>query len=219
MEVPENIIDKIKKLLALAEDKRNCSEAEVESAALKAQELIAKYNVSIASFNSDEEEKEEITYSQLLVESHRKWRFALSTVVSENFRCECFWTGNSYVSFFGHKTDAAAAKEVYKFLFNMGNKLGKREVRRMSDERGITEDVYNTFVAGFIIGLRQKFNEQCIALAIIESEEVKEEYKKFSKDFKKGSDKSFNYRKGLNNTLQNGINAGRSAMSKREISA
>ena len=41
------IVEKIKGLLALGDKSRNTEEAEAEAALLKAQELMAKYNISV----------------------------------------------------------------------------------------------------------------------------------------------------------------------------
>ena len=78
----ENIIAKIEKLLALAE--KNPNEHEAMSAALKAQELIAKYNIDIATLGTSEEKPEISTTSHTIPETYhfnRKWRYELANII------------------------------------------------------------------------------------------------------------------------------------------
>ena len=66
----DNIIEKINKLLALAE--KNPEQNEAISAAAKAQELIAKYNIEIEKLGKPEEE--EIAISKYSNGKGYKWR-------------------------------------------------------------------------------------------------------------------------------------------------
>jgi len=216
MESQEKVIETIKKLLALADDKRNCSKAEAEAAALKAQELMAKYDIELS--DTEKEECTRITISRDLVDNNRNWRFSLSSVVAENFRCKCFWTGNHYVSFFGKRVDVTAAKEVYLFLIKIGDRLAKEEVRSISNKYGITESVYDTFCVGFISGLKIRFAEQCRALAIVMDKKVLNAYEDYSKDF--GTfNKPTKHNNNLGEVYQDGVKAGKEALSGRELNA
>ena len=53
----EEVIRKVQKLLALADQSRNPSEAEAIAASMQAQKLLAKYNLEIADITGEEKKK------------------------------------------------------------------------------------------------------------------------------------------------------------------
>jgi len=177
------IIEKVKKLFALANN--NPSEEEAILAALKAQELMAKHNIT----NSDIEDEltkgdEKIFTAQYETGAGLKWKFPLATVIAKNFRCKTFSYGARTIAFYGHETDAKIAKEVFEFLFTTGHKLANKEVYRKTKEYGTATGVYNSFCQGFIAGIQQELEKQCVALMIITPQKVEDEYKEFIKGAK-----------------------------------
>lgn len=91
MESREKILEKIEKLLALAGN--NPSENEAISAALKAQELMAKYNIELADLEG-KSLKQNIVEETYMPKANchyvRKWRYTLSQIIAKNF---CFEIG------------------------------------------------------------------------------------------------------------------------------
>ena len=81
----ETIIDKVKKLFALAGN--NPSESEATLAALKAQELLAKNNISMEEIFDDE--PEEIVHD-IVWANNRQWRARLANIIAPNFKCRYF---------------------------------------------------------------------------------------------------------------------------------
>lgn len=181
MQNEEKIIQTIRKLLELS--KNNPSEEEAKSAALKAQELLAKYRINmkeVESIDTDDIENIEEVHVELAA---KKWKYTLANIVADNFRCKHYFIGKSTLVFYGYKTDAEVASETFKYLFNVGNRLAGREVDRVFKETGTSENVYNSFVMGFCAGIKEALGEQCRALMIVTPEEVKQSFLEMSKDF------------------------------------
>lgn len=223
----ERIIEKIRKCLALASN--NPSEEEAKAAALQAQKLLAKYNISMTDVEELEQEVEEIVevatwFSDIVKGVARAWKYDLAYIVASNFRCKHFFYGKSAVVFYGHKTDAEAASEVYKYLFGMGDKLANRvtyRVLRQYHKRGESAQVsgiYNSWVKGFLSGLREGFDKQCTALMIVVPEDVKAAYTEKSKSFRHMNigmrDTGYN-----SEAYKDGFATGKSAMAQRSLEA
>lgn len=184
-EKKEKMIDKIKKILKLAQD--NPSMEEGLSAALQAQKLMAKYNIHEDEVTL-EEIRDEITsiFSQQKHDSQlHSWRKGLASVVAKNFRCKCYLQ-NGDVVFRGYKEDAQIALEVYLSLYAIGDHLGSKAYMEQLNSTGSGKGAYNSFTAGFLSGVEEGLNVQCTALMIITPKEVEEEFAEFSTEFKKG---------------------------------
>lgn len=182
------MIDKIKKMLALAEN--NPSMEEGLSAALQAQRLMVKYNI-----HEDEVTLEEIKDTDAIgsVFSHQKhnsqlhsWRKVLASIIARNFRCKCYLRGLDVV-FRGYKHDAEIALSVYMSLYTIGNSLGSKAYTYQLQTTGSGKGAYNSFVTGFLKGVDEGFSTQCTALMVIVPKEVEEEFVEFSSGFKKAS--------------------------------
>ena len=217
MQNEEKIIQTIRKLLELS--KNNPSEEEAKSAALKAQELLAKYHIDMK-----EVESIDIDAVESIDEVHvdlpaKRWKYRLAKIVANNFRCKHFYIGRGTLVFYGHKTDAYVASETFKYLFNVGNRLAGREVDRVFAKTGTSNNVYNSFVAGFCTGLEEALGEQCQALMIIMPEDVKTSFAEMSKDWKPMSGGAL--RIGCNShcrdAYESGKTEGRHAARSRQI--
>lgn len=213
----EKIIQTIRKVLELS--KNNPSEEEAKAAALKAQELLAKYHIDMKEVEDlDVDTIESIEEVRVNLPA-KKWKYKLATIVSTNFRCKHFYMGKSILVFYGHKTDAEAAAETYKYLFDVGNRLAGREVDRVFGETGTSVNVYNSFVAGFCAGIEEALNKQCQALMIITPEDVKTSFNEMSANWKLMSCGSL--RIGGNShcreAYENGKTEGRHAVGARQI--
>ena len=178
----EKIIQTIKKVLELS--RNNPSEEEAKAAALKAQELLAKYHIDIAEVEDiDTANAEEIVEISVDVPA-KKWKYKLAHIVADNFRCKHFYYGKSVVVFYGHKTDAEVAAETFKYLFDMGNRCAGRVVDKVFAQTGTSAGVYNSFVAGFCDGVSDALGKQCTALMLVIPKDVNEAYEEMSKGFR-----------------------------------
>lgn len=217
MQNEEKIIQTIRKILELS--KNNPSEEEAKSAALKAQELLAKYHLDmkeVESIDVDTVENIEEVYVSL---QSKKWKYRLANIVANNFRCKHFYIGKSTLVFYGHKTDADIAAETFKYLFDIGNRLAGREVDKVFAETGTSTNVYNSFVAGFCAGIEEALGEQCLALMIVTPEDVKTSFEEKTKNF--GTMKCGAMKIGVNmhcrDAYENGRTEGRHAVHSKQI--
>ena len=179
----EKMIEKIKKMMALAEN--NPSEEEALSAALQAHKLMMKYNIHESEVTL-EEVKEDIV-SIFSEQNHNsslhKWRKQLGAIVARAFRCKCYISGKDVV-FRGYKDDAQLALDVYLMLYTVGDRLGSKAYTEQLAETGSGKGAYNSFVVGFLYGVRDAFDEQCTALMVITPKEVEEDWESFSAHMK-----------------------------------
>lgn len=186
MESREKILEKIEKLLALAGN--NPSENEAISAALKAQELMAKYNIELADLEGKSLEQNivEETYTPK-ANCHyvRKWRYTLSQIIAKNFCCKTYSINRDAIAFYGYEKDAKIAVEVFKFLFETGNKLANRYYLKCKKEGRDTKGVLNTYLVGFCDGIKEVLDKQCTALMIVVPKEIEEAYTEHSKNFRR----------------------------------
>lgn len=186
MEKREKILKKIENLLALAGN--NPSENEAIAAALKAQELMAKYNIELADIEG-EKPKNNITEETYTPKANchyvRKWRYTLAQIIAKNFCCKTYCIGRDTIVFYGYEKDAKIAVEVFKFLFETGNKLANRYYLKCKKEGKNTKGVLNTYLVGFCDGIKEVLDKQCTALMIVVPKEVEEAYAERSKGFKR----------------------------------
>lgn len=177
----EKILEKIKKLFELAGN--NPSEEEAKSAALKAQELMMEYDISMAEVDGVDISKNEPIGEVEVDTPAKKWKYTLARIVADNFRVKHYWHGKEQVRFFGHQTDVMIAGETYRYLFDIGNSLANRLYREAKAAGRATENIYNSCVMGFCSGIQQALGEQSVALMVVLPEDVKTEYQDFSKGF------------------------------------
>lgn len=180
----EKIMNKIKNLLDLANN--NPNENEAIAAALKAQELMAKYNIELDQLDNKAETREiiETIYRETGKHDMKKWKYGLAAIIAKNFRCKNYFLGRSDVVFYGYKEDAQIALQVFTYLYEIGNKFAFRkyyEVKKMGLE---TKGVMNTYLIGFRDGVKSVLEKQCTALMIVTPKEVTDQFSAKSANFK-----------------------------------
>lgn len=171
-----NIVKKIQKLLALADSKRNDSESEAQAALLKAQQLMAQYGVEMSEVDVDSKDPVSYSLETCQHKGNKGFRCQLAVIIARNFRCKTILMGNKQVAFFGHSDDAKIAKSAFEYAYHFAKKNGDKcvgEARRNCEE---TKNVFNSYVQGFLSGLRQKLDAQCQALVLVVPEDVKTEF-------------------------------------------
>ena len=169
----DDALDLIQKLFNLGDKERNDSDQEAELAILKAQRLMAKYDISI----EEVKEEKEPEYAHEMCE--HKWnygyRIPLAQVLAKNFRCELYERGKSIV-FMGRKVDAAICRQTFEFAYKYIMKRGNQEYNRRYEMGYTTRGVFNSYAKGFIIGLKKSLDEQSVALAIVTPPDVTEKF-------------------------------------------
>lgn len=178
--IKDDILRKIKDLLALGDSARNNSEEEAKAAMLMAQKLMAKYDISAEEVEGEEQEQ----YSHEMCE--HKWDYAyrvpLANVLAKNFRCMVYFRGKSVV-FMGHPSDAKICKATFEFAYKFIQKKGNQVYNKRYAAGYPTKGVFNSYAHGFIVGLQQAFDVQCQALAIVTPPDVIDEFANLSKNW------------------------------------
>lgn len=170
---PENIKDKIKKLLALSED--NPSEAESYSALQKAQELMAKYKLSELDIKGEEKEIKCIrrrTNFSYGTRSSDHYINELATLLADNFCCVNYvstprGSRTHYVCFMGMEEDVSICEEAMatanRAIIRGYNKVYK-EVCKEYDMDYLSARYFNPlktgYIDGYLDGLRKALADQ-----------------------------------------------------------
>lgn len=213
----EKIIQTIRKVLELS--KNNPSEEEAKAAALKAQELLAKYHIDMKAVESIDIDNIDSIEEVKVHLAAKKWKYKLAHIVADNFRCKHYYIGKGTLVFYGYKTDADVAAETFKYLFNIGNRLAGRAVDKVFGETGTSANVYNSFVSGFCAGIQEALGEQCKALMLVTPEDVKTSFAEMSKNFvtMRGGAMRIGVNAHCKEAYDNGKTEGRHAVRSRQI--
>lgn len=213
----EDIIERVKKLLALAEDE-GATEAEATAAALMAQRLIAQNDVEQWELHAAAEEPIEACKS---APARSRWRWHLARVVAPAFRCR-YYNNRRYnyqkrendqrIVFYGYRTDAKAAAITFDFLYKIGCRLAKRA------SRGKAHGTYNAYVLGYVEGIRGELEKQTEALMIVVPPKVKEGFEVYTANFKDVSTKlSYGGGHDAKEAYDRGVAEGRDAVRSRRM--
>lgn len=180
----EKTMEKIKNLLDLANN--NPNENEAVAAALKAQELMAKYNIELEQLDEKEENREIVTEIYRASNKHemKKWKFALADVIAKNFRCKCYSIWKKDIAFYGYAEDAKIALQVFTFLYETGNRFAVRYYNQCKKNGEETRGVMNTYLIGFKNGVAEVLEKQCTALMIVTPKEVTDAFEEMSSGWK-----------------------------------
>lgn len=189
----ENIIIKIKKLLALG---KSTNENEAHNAILKAQSLMAKNKIT-------ELDVESYTNTNIKIEDFKtkekfrgnSWKSNLAGVIADNFSCFLYFnTGNRKVHtvcFYGKEDDVIICNIMFDYALKCINSEGDKLVKKMKQDRRRKhfDGMKNDYALGFISGLREKFSEQKRknsdwALVLQKDQLVIDSFNDFTKGFK-----------------------------------
>lgn len=211
-----DIIETIKNLLAMANHK-NSNENEAKVAMLKARKLMADYNIALADIEDESGPKEEIVQEyQIYADGHTmtNWKLALAKIVAQNFRVKHF-IQEPYVVFYGYKTDAECASQIFKFLADVGNRNAVKEYNKARKEGRATHGLMNTFLSGFVQGVADILEKQCLAIMVVTPQEVADRYAEMTKGW---GHKRSSIRTRMDSALYGrGRSAGQSAANSRGI--
>lgn len=180
----EKILNKIKNLLDLANN--NPNENEAIAAALKAQELMAKYNIELDQLDDKKETREIVKeiYHQSDKHEMRKWKISLADIIAQNFKCKVYFMNKKDVVFYGYKEDAKIALNVFTYLYEIGNKFAVRYYNKCKKEGKETRGVMNAYLVGFNDGIAEVLEKQCTALMIVTPKEVTESFEEMTNGWK-----------------------------------
>lgn len=191
----ESIIQKIKGLLAIANDHKNVEEC--QTAFVMAQKLMIKYEISSSEI-LDQKSNETVSKGQ--VTAHKTlfwWERQLANVIADNFRVTWYYNSKTVegeskkkraIIFLGYENDIALAKEMYILAYEVLSFYVSQfvdeyyKVNFLQRERSLTTELKNSYIRGFLSGLNEKFEkqvkemEQEYGLMVLLPTEVKQAY-------------------------------------------
>lgn len=170
----EKIIEKIQKLFNLAGN--NPNENEAKAALLKAQELMAKYNLDQDKLTgADKETIKYISISTTL--THGIFTDSLTVTISRSFACEPIVLCDKSIAIFGRKDNAIAVVSALEFAYSVMSKGAKMAADSYDPILGTKAEAKNSYCLGFCKGLKEAMDAQCVALAVVVPGDVKEGFK------------------------------------------
>ena len=209
------IADKIQKLLNLAGN--NPNEEEAQAALLKAQKLMAQYNVDLESLGDG---KKELKCSLELTKVKANPRDnQVQIIIANAFACKPIISCGRHLMFFGREDNAKAAKSCMEFI----HKTMEQGIRRVCKEYGLkssergASDIYNGYAKGFVEGLKETVGAQTVALAVVVPEDVKEAFSKKFPSLKSYKGKGTNWDPSYQDAYHQGKQDGCSVMNKRSL--
>ena len=157
MSEKESIIEKVRKLLRLAE--RAGTPEESQLAFARASELLYKHKIERSEVGSLDEKREiaQVVSEMAYTRQHDPCVEYLMPIIAENFACVAFCERLSsrsrtyFAGFLGFKEDAEIAKVVFENAFAY--------VRNHDSDYGTSRGERYYYGRGFCFGLRQKFEE------------------------------------------------------------
>ena len=162
-EQENKVINKIEKLLALAGSN---NENEARAAMVKAQELMAKYEIDRERVQG-KEQKERPVMSFSAGPYKDEWLNMVGCVIAENFRCRCVsvarrGAGASFrIRFYGYEEDAEICINIFNYAVKVIRKRFMVLRAIYADAgRGFGNDEKMNYVLGFCHGLEKNFEEQ-----------------------------------------------------------
>lgn len=188
----ENIILKIKKLLALS---KSSNQNEAQNAMLKAQKLLIKYKLSLQEIESYSIEKIKIEDFKTNQKFRGKsWKGNLAQVIADNFGCFLYYNTGNYkvhrVCFYGKEEDVVIANIMFEYAVKWINLEGNKLVKRMKQDkrRKHFDGIKNDYALGFIAGLKERFKSQIKenelwGLVLQKDQVVIDSYNEFSSGF------------------------------------
>lgn len=209
----EKVLEKVRKLLSLAGN--NPSEEEAKAASLKAQKLLAEYNLTIA--DADDDMKLELTESSFSCGVDNQWKYSLARVIADNFRCKHYWIGKRTLVFYGYKVDCEIAKQVFSFLFKICKKRMTQVADKAYAETGTSRGVRYSYTKGFVAGIKEVLDAQCTALMIVTPPEVIDSFEEMSKDFRVLSTHLKGAERFSREHYEQGVRDGKDAMKSRTL--
>lgn len=178
--VPQSIVEKISKLLALSDVSKNNSESEAYAALLKAQEMLATYNLTMQDISVP---KQEIVDSVCEHKYNYGFRYKLANIISKNFRTKNFLLNNTVV-FYGYCLDVEASKAAFELAYKLIVKNGEKLRNQIYSEVGSSAGIFNSYASGFLSGMQSVLDKQCEALQIVTPIEVTDSFEKMTHNWK-----------------------------------
>lgn len=155
------VIERVKKLLALAESK-NSNEA--QSALMKAQALIMKHKLDMREIEEYDSSsiKVETKLTDYTFDHKARWKGRLAMMIADNFGCFCYFRTNRTrrIVFLGKDEDVYVCEIMYKYALDSIVSEVKRRRKRINRQGYSAVGLMGDYALGFIDGLEERFEEQ-----------------------------------------------------------
>ena len=180
MKTRNDYMAKIEKLLRKTVD-NGATEAEAQQALLMAQKLMAEHHIALREIKDSDNVAAQVIRGYTGRKALAQWSIQLLGLIARNFRCRSF-LNNNCATFIGEEGDVELATELYKMVYDIAQK-GTRKIRKQYRKDGrSTAGVADSYLIGFIDGLRTALEEQkeaesqSFALILITPQSVIEAY-------------------------------------------
>lgn len=146
----EDILRRIKALLAKTEEGSNASPEEIAAAYRKVQELTNKYNIELAEVYASGNTEDVFSFDQVMVSQtpgrHWKmlltWRVTVMAAVARIHQCRMMVAGAEFI-LLGRPAELEIAQQMYYSVVNQMDVLATKTVQRL-----VKEGKLNAWVAG-----------------------------------------------------------------------
>jgi len=156
MSVDEKILERVKKLLALAGENglRNDNENEAKAAYRKAVMLMEEHGLAISDINKNGSVSNiDRTFIRQGLEKYRIWANPLSAVLAKCFDCRVVLVGDSQ-AFIGTKSDIELMTWYYNFL--------KIKIARMASDKFTKQADQKAYGVGCMLALKTRLEQMFI---------------------------------------------------------
>jgi hypothetical protein len=162
MNTPEKIIDRIRKLLALAKDKA-ASENEAATAMSMASDLMMKYNID----HVDDADAPGIIEGQYMRDQYKqKWHGFMHTAIATLYDCRGLETKSGFRKFVGRPFNVSACEETWEFVIEQVEALYKEGLKAFKGKMGrLSKDARCDF--------RDSFKQACALRILRKVKEIK----------------------------------------------
>jgi len=202
----------LEKLLNVTED-RGATPNEAAIAASKAQKIMSKYNLEIADLDG---EKDDTVYTGGLEYNGGLWEYGLASIVARNFCVKVFAAPDqNRIVFYGFKAHLDVAMKLFFWLRKTGERCCAEKLKELRKNKQSTKGEKNAFYIGYLKGLAEVLDKQCVALALTTPEKVKEAEKEVNK-FTNAKTRKARVN-GSMETYEDGRTAGRQAATSRAL--
>lgn len=166
----KKIITRIKGLLRLADD--NPNDEEGQAAFILAQKLMIKHRIDEFDLGGETigESPEDVTEEAVTIFKRLYWwERELGNIIAENFRVKIYYSNTarktgtkrkSKIVFYGLGKDLELAKELFILAYDAVVVYEKKYVRDHRGEGYTAASLKNSYLRGYLNGLRQRFDDQ-----------------------------------------------------------
>ena len=191
---------------------------EALTAAKKAQELIAKYHVTLIDAPTEKENIGEDNF-----EGSRKWIQLLANIICQNMSCRLIlFTENrkTFLKFIGRDSDRFAALKTLQMLLEVcQNGIAKEKIRAKFNSNS-SRGVEIAYATGFIRAVDEEMGKQCRALMLVTPSDVDAHIEKnypYIKNIRSKLTYQFRDKNDIEIANSNGYRDGKNILAQRRL--